>query len=126
MAARRFIMYLPDNNRFGRHIDDIEEWVREACFMLTTINGGATRLPPAQGMWLKEDDNQLIEETTHIVYSFVQIPAFLQNFGAIRSFIARFGRETGRTVSRLNSMAPCIFCPVTPSRNPNARSAYLM
>ncbi|MBJ7533308.1 hypothetical protein JDN40_04195 [Rhodomicrobium vannielii ATCC 17100] len=96
IPARRFIIYLPDNNRYGERIDNIEDWVREACLLLTRINGGATRLAPAQGLWLNEEDNRLITETTHIVFSCVTGTAFLQNLELIRAFIARFSRETSQ------------------------------
>jgi hypothetical protein len=94
MTARRFVMYLPDNNRYGEHIENIETWVREACLLLAKLNGGVTRLAPSQGLWFNESDNCLICETTHIVFSCVSVPEFLHKFGLVRSFLARFARET--------------------------------
>ena len=82
------------NNRYGERVENIEDWVMEACLLLAKLNGGATRLSPAQGMWFNGTDDRLICETTHIVYSCVKAPTFFQNLGVIRSFIARFGRET--------------------------------
>jgi hypothetical protein len=94
VPARRFIIYLPDNDRYGESIENIEEWVREACLLLAKVNGGATRLAPSQGLWFNENDNCLVSETTHIVFSCVNVPEFLPKFGLIRSFLARFARET--------------------------------
>lgn len=66
MAAHRFIFYLPDKDRYGNQVPDIEDWVTESCLLLATLNGGATRLPAAQGMWLNRKEGRLIHETTHI------------------------------------------------------------
>jgi len=96
IPARRFVMYLPDNDRFGKRIHNIEEWVREACLILVQLNGGATRLPPAQGLWFNKTDKCLISETTHIVFSCVTGPAFFHHLQAIRAFIERFVRETNQ------------------------------
>ncbi len=96
IPARRFIIYLPDNDRYGWRIENIEEWVREACLLLTRLNGGATRLAPAQGLWFNEQENRLICETTHIIFSCVTGTAFLENLEVIRAFIARFSRETNQ------------------------------
>ena len=51
IPARRFVMYLPDNNRYGERIQNIEHWVREACLRLARLNGGATRSALAQAEW---------------------------------------------------------------------------
>ncbi len=96
IPARRFVIYLPDNDRYGERIENIEDWVREACLLLTQLNGGATRLSPAQGMWFDEEENRLICETTHIVFSCVTGTTFLENLELIRAFIARFSRETNQ------------------------------
>jgi hypothetical protein len=94
LHAYRFTFYLPDRNCFGEPIADIELWVREAAYILTTITGGATRLAPAVGMWLNKTEGQLIEETTHIVYTIFDPQAFLNSAHLVRDFIQRFGRET--------------------------------
>ena len=94
VPARRFVMYLPDNNRYGERIHNIEHWVREACLLLARLNGGVTRLAPAQGLWFNEKDDCLVSETTHIIYSYVTGAVFFQNLDLIRAFIARFSKET--------------------------------
>jgi hypothetical protein len=92
--AHRFTFYLPERNCFGETIADIELWVREAAYVLTTITGGATRLAPAVGMWFNKTEAQLIEETTHIVYTCFEPIEFLKNAHIVRDFIQRFARET--------------------------------
>lgn len=96
IPARRFVMYLPDADRLGYRIPDIEKWVREACLLLVRLNGGATRLQPAQGLWFNETDKCLVSETTHIVFSCVTGSAFFQQLHQVRSFIERFARETNQ------------------------------
>lgn len=126
IAARRFIMYLPDKNRAGVHINTIEEWVSEACLMLTKINGGATRLAPAKGMWLNEHSGQLIQETTHIIFSCVRMPSFLKNFGTIRSFIARFGQETDQDSVAVEFEGAMYFLTGEALPDTEPRQVYLM
>ena len=96
IPARRFVMYLPDADRLGYRIPNIEEWVREACLLLVRLNGGATRLPPAQGLWFNEADQCLVSETTHIVFSCVTGGAFFQQLHLVRSFIERFAKESNQ------------------------------
>jgi hypothetical protein len=92
--AHRFTIYLPERNCFGEVIVDIELWVREAAYILTSITGGATRLAPTSGMWFSKIEGKLIEETTHIVYAIYDPAEFLKDAHLVREFLHRFGRET--------------------------------
>ena len=65
----------------------------ETLDLLGEINGGATAMPPCEGVWLN-DDNQVIREHPVIVYSYVVPEAFLANLPRIREFLHRMGRET--------------------------------
>jgi hypothetical protein len=92
--AYRFSIYLPEQNCFGEKIDDIEQWVREGLYVLTTISGGATRLAPTQGMWFNKTEGLLIEEVTHLIYSVIDLAEFSKSTHLVRDFIHSFGRET--------------------------------
>ena len=92
--TQRFTIYLSERNCFGEVIADIELWIREAAYILTTITGGATRLAPASGMWFNRTEGLLIEETTHIVYTIYDPMRFSQDAHLIRDFLHRFGHET--------------------------------
>ena len=59
----RFALYLPDRNFIGEYISDIEEWVNEGAYILTSITGGVTRLVPAKSMWFNKDEGKLIVGT---------------------------------------------------------------
>lgn len=92
--AHRFAIYIPERNRLAEPVQNIDYWVREAAYVLTTITGGATRMAQATGMWLSKDQSLLIEEPTHIVYTFFDPQEFLASIELVRDFIFRFGRET--------------------------------
>jgi len=68
--------------------------VREGLYVLTTINGGATRLAPAKGMWFNKTEGLLIEESTHLIYSVIDPAEFSKSTHLVRNFIHSFGRET--------------------------------
>jgi len=91
---RRFALYLPDQDCFGKELEDAERWIQEACYILTTITGGATRLPPAKGMWLNRTTGQIIQETTHVVFTYFDPQSFFKDLHLLHDFVARFGRET--------------------------------
>lgn len=92
--AYRFSIYLPEQNCFGEKIEDIEQWVREGLYVLSTISGGATRLAPAKGMWFNKTEGLLIEEVTHLIYSVIDPMEFSKSTHLVRDFIHSFGRET--------------------------------
>jgi hypothetical protein len=93
-SLHRFAVYLPDQDSLGKKIEEIEVWIREGCYVLATVTGGATRLPPASGMWLNRTTGQLIEETTHVICAFFNPPTFFRDIRLIEDFIRRFGQET--------------------------------
>ena len=90
----RFAIYLPNKNRYDEEIPDIEQWADEAHYVLFTAAGGATRLPPAQGMWLNKQEGKVIHEVTHVVYAFIEPAAFKPNLPLVLDFIHRYGRDT--------------------------------
>jgi hypothetical protein len=92
VVHRRFTLYIPDKNRHGQYIDS-DTWISRAMQLLTEINGGATALPAARGMW-KDDRGNILDERTVIVYSFIKPERFFERLPVIRAFLHRFGRET--------------------------------
>lgn len=95
-------LYIPTRDRDGNPVE-FESWVERAMRLLSEIGGGATRLPPAQGAWLR-DDGHLIEESVHMVYSYVDGDAFIAAGAKVRSFLHEMGRslEQGEVVVELN------------------------
>lgn len=75
-SAQCFSIYLPDKDRDGKRIKNHVAWVHEAKLLLAKINGGATAMPPTDGVWLNEETDKTIEENTVVVYSFIQPDPF--------------------------------------------------
>lgn len=94
-STQKLCLYLPDKDKDGREVRDLEDWVKEAREILSQIGGGATALPPADGTWVK-DDGGILWEHTHLVYSFVDPDRFEESIRHLRDFLHRFGRETNQ------------------------------
>jgi hypothetical protein len=95
VSAQCFSIYVPDKDRFGEEIGVQRKWVLEALRLLGEINGGATALPPSEGVWLNEEGTVIAEHPV-VVYSYVVPEPFLQNLPRIREFLHRMGRETNQ------------------------------
>ncbi len=91
---RRFTLYLPERDREGREVPQIERWVQLACTILAQINGGATHAR-ADGVYLNES-GLLIHEPLNIIYSIVDPERFYQKLLMLRAFIQRFGEEANQ------------------------------
>ena len=90
-----FTIYVPDKNRDGVGIGNQRKRVLEAIQVLSEINGGATALPPAEGVW-RSPDGRLVREQPVVVYSFVMLADFVRELPRIREFLHRLGRETNQ------------------------------
>jgi hypothetical protein len=44
-SATMFSLYLPDSDRDGQPVPQLEQWIDVAMTLFADINGGATRLP---------------------------------------------------------------------------------
>ncbi len=91
---RRFTLYLPERDREGREVPQIERWVQLACTVLARISGGATHVR-ADGVYLSES-GALIREPLNIIYSIVDPERFYQKLVVLRAFIQRFGEEANQ------------------------------
>ncbi|HUG92564.1 MAG TPA: hypothetical protein VML55_17120 [Planctomycetaceae bacterium] len=95
ISAQCFSVYIPDKSRDGTEIGNQRQWVLEALNLLGQINGGATAMPPCEGVW-RNEQAEVIQEHPVVVYSYVVPEAFLANLGRIREFLHRLGRETNQ------------------------------
>jgi hypothetical protein len=59
---------------------------------LGEINGGATAMPPCDGVW-RNDKGDVIREQPVVVYSYIVPELFLKSLPRIREFLHRLGRE---------------------------------
>lgn len=95
VARQRFGIYLPNKDRHGNAVKDIDDWVRKALLLLGRINGGATAFPPTEGIWLDDNDAPLFEQTI-FVYSFINANRFLSQLHLICAYLHQFGRLTNQ------------------------------
>lgn len=92
-SALRFSLYLPDSDRDGAPVPRIEDWIEAAMRLFATVNGGATRLPLAHGIW-KPEQGQPVRERTSVVYSFVRdLARFEAGLEELAAFIHSFGKH---------------------------------
>jgi hypothetical protein len=94
-STRSLNIYIPNKDKDGNPVPDQGRWVEEALRLLSEVNGGATAMPPVDGVW-RNDDGTLIRENPIVVYSFVRPAAFVQNLPRVREFLHRLGRETNQ------------------------------
>jgi hypothetical protein len=95
VLAQCFAIYVPNKDRNGKEIGNQRAWVLEAIGLLSSINGGATAMPPVEGGW-QNDEGDIIWENPVIVYSFIRPDAFLASLPRVREFLHRMGRETNQ------------------------------
>jgi len=103
-SVQQLTLYIPNKDKDGRIIKNLEGWIREAQNVLTIIGRGSTTLPPADGTWLKKDvynikelkDEYILKEKTTLVYAYIDPDRFEKNFKSLRAFLHRFGRETNQ------------------------------
>lgn len=92
-SLQRFSLYLPDSDRDGAPVPQLEQWSAVAMALFADVNGGATRLPMAQGIW-KPEGGAEVREATVVVYSFIRDTArFEANIERLAAFIHTFGKH---------------------------------
>lgn len=95
-GSSRITLYIPDADKDGNALPDAEDWIRVAMDLLTTMNGGVTRLAPAEGQW-KPDEGPVVRERTTVLYSNLMRPSeFRRRLPELREFLHQFGRDTGQ------------------------------
>lgn len=92
-SAQRFSLYLPEKDRDGAPVPRHDEWVEAAMTIFADVNGGATRLPTAQGIW-KSGTGAVVREATSVVYSFIRdTGTFEAGLERLARFIHSFGKH---------------------------------
>jgi hypothetical protein len=95
-ATQCFTIYIPNKDKNGKEFGTQRKWILEALALLTELNGGATAMPPTEGVW-GNDQGELIWEHPVVVYSFIRRPEeFRASLSRVREFLHRMGRETNQ------------------------------
>jgi hypothetical protein len=92
-STQAFSIYVPNKDREGKEIGDQRRWVLEALRLLGSVGGGATAMPPVEGVWANAD-GEFVWENPVIVYSYIKTDEFLARLPELRSFLHKMGRET--------------------------------
>jgi hypothetical protein len=92
-SCQVFSIYVPNKDRDGVEIGDQRRWVLEALRLLGSVGGGATAMPPVEGVWLDERGDYVWENPI-VVYSYIKPDDFIAHIGELRAFLHRMGRET--------------------------------
>jgi hypothetical protein len=92
-STQAFSIYVPNKDRDGKEIGNQRQWVLEALQLLGTIGGGATAMPPVEGVWMGSG-GEFVWENPVIVYSYIQPEQLIARLAELRSFLHRMGRET--------------------------------
>jgi hypothetical protein len=94
-SSQRITLYIPNKDKDGRELTNVEKWVNGARELLSQIGGGATAYPPADGNWVDEKGGILWEQT-RIIFCYVYPDRLLAKATELREFLHRFGRETNQ------------------------------
>jgi hypothetical protein len=93
-ALQRFSLYIPDRDRDGAPVESSKAWHAAAMTLFADVNGGATLLPPADGIWNPEYGGEMVRESTRVVYSFIRDgEKFERDFDELAVFIHSFGKH---------------------------------
>jgi hypothetical protein len=95
VSGQSLAFYIPNKDRHGLEIGNQRKWVLEALQLLSLIGGGATAMPPAEGVWIDENGKAAWDDPI-VVYSYVEPEALARHLSAVREFLHRLGRETGQ------------------------------
>lgn len=93
-TLQKFSLYLPGRDRDGAPVRSTEAWHEAAMTLFADVNGGATLLPPADGIWNPEGGGEMVREATRVVYSFIRDgEKFERDIDQIAVFIHSFGKH---------------------------------
>ena len=92
-STQTFTIYVPNKDRDGKEIGNQRQWVLEALRLLGSIGGGATAMPPVEGVWANAE-GEFVWENPVLVYSYIKAEQFIANAHELKTFLHRMGRET--------------------------------
>jgi len=96
ISVQQLIVYVPDKDRNGEYIQDIDAWIEYGLEVLSKIGGGATAILDVLGAWLNPETDKLIREETSILYTYVIAEEFSEHLPKLRAFLHEFGSATNQ------------------------------
>src|SRR5260370_18173602 len=87
VSSQSFAIYVPNKDRAGQEIGNQRQWVLEALKLLGIIGGGATAMPPVEGVWLNAEHGEFVWENPVIVYSYISPDKLLAHAPQLRAFL---------------------------------------
>ncbi|HEY0111605.1 MAG TPA: hypothetical protein VGB59_00480 [Allosphingosinicella sp.] len=95
-SLQKFSLYLPERDRNGAPVAEIEKWIEATLAIFGEINGGATRIPVAEGYW-RPETGEPVREPTNLVYSYIRdADRFAANLDRLVRFIHSFGKHANQ------------------------------
>jgi hypothetical protein len=95
-TVQKISVYLPDKDRRGELVAQVDEWVEATLTEMIAACGGATLVAPADGAW-KSPDGPILRESTRIIYSFIREPdVFVAHLDRIVTILHSFGKYTNQ------------------------------
>jgi hypothetical protein len=96
-TLQRFSLYIPDRDRDGAPVESSAAWHAAAMALFADVNGGATLLPAADGIWNPEDGSEMVREATRVIYSFIRDGRkFERDVDQLAVFIHTFGKHANQ------------------------------
>lgn len=92
-STQAFTIYVPNKDRDGKEIGNQRQWVLEGLQLLGAVGGGATAMPPVEGVWVNAE-GEFVWENPVLVYRYIQPDQFVAHLSELKSFLHRMGRET--------------------------------
>lgn len=94
-SPERLTLYIPSADSDGKSFDP-QPWIDDAMRLLSAIGGGATRMPPVEGVWYNPQSGEFITEQIVLVYSYIDPDKFEQNLLKLRQFLHAMGKHTNQ------------------------------
>jgi hypothetical protein len=112
----RLTMYIPNKDRCGDDVANIDEWIRRAWQLIGRLFGGCTVIPNATGIWYAEDDDAFIEERTAIITAHVDRSDVVSHLDTLRAFLVELltGTNQEAVAIELDGELHLIYAPRVP------------
>lgn len=90
------VLWIPSADRDGEDLPDQDKWSTAALDLFAELYGGATAMPPADGIWRDEDRGKVIRESPILIHCYVteEQAHDRKAQGKLGAFCRKMGKET--------------------------------